>query len=155
MTRLIDEADWSDIAFESVSVGAKGVHRYRGRSYVTPGELAIARALHVKRIEFTPDVFVSLPVGPGLPFIYVPDFIFNSQVYVWTEPDGSELLIHGLEIKHRTRSGAFPPKGIYKTDKLYELRKIRVRLLCAVTATAANQTVSIKNPPEFRGCFIS
>ncbi len=130
MTQFIDQADWSDIALKSVSVGAKGVYSFRGFSYVTPGELAVARILHMKGIKFTPDVFIKLPNSSGLPFIYVPDFIFNGQAVIWSNSDGSEELIHGLEIKHRTKGGVFPPKGVRKTNTLYERRKIRVRLLC-------------------------
>ncbi|MFH1047723.1 MAG: hypothetical protein V1738_05445 [Patescibacteria group bacterium] len=133
MTVHIDEADWTGIKFASVSVGSKGIYCFRGRSYVTPGELAIAQALAIRGIAFTPDVFIQLPSQnpkSSLPFVYVPDFIFNGQPMIWIAPDGTEQLIHGLEIKHRCRDGSFPPKGIRKTGLLYELRKIRVRLLC-------------------------
>ena len=132
MTEFRDEADWSGIKFESVSVGAKGIYRFRGYSYVTPGELAIARRLHTRGIAFTPDVFIRLSnpnPRSSLPFVYVPDFIFNGQAVIWTDAEGHEELIHGLEIKFRKKGGAFPPKGIRKTGKLFEQREIRVLLL--------------------------
>ena len=139
MPRHKDEADWSGVKLESVNVaGGKPNPQFihNGNCYVTEGEWLLAQALDAQGVPFTPNVrFVLKPSktarGERTPrdSIYVPDFIFNKQAYIWTDPDtGEEELIHGLEAKgSRRRQG----HGYRKINLLWQSRRIRVKLLSA------------------------
>ncbi len=76
-------------------------HEFNGYCYQTYGEAEVARLLTEMGIDFTPDVTIPIPPKGGAkkPRSYVPDFVFNGSEYVWTEEDGTEQIIHGIECK--------------------------------------------------------
>lgn len=130
---LTDNADWTGIDMNSVGVvGQTHGYEYHGYRYVTPGEVAVARLLDLMGVPFTPDVFIKVktPLWPGrLPLVYVPDFVLNGRAYVWTEADGSRELIHGFEVKQRSRDGDYPARGMRKIAALREAKGIRIKIL--------------------------
>ena len=111
MPRHKDEADWTDVAFESVDVGVRPEFgfEHNGYLYATEGELILAQLLDKQDISYTPDVRVEFEQScngkkkkRAKKAAYVPDFVFNGQAFIWTDPKtGAEELIHGLEAKAR------------------------------------------------------
>lgn len=134
MSELVDQADWSKVSLESTNVQgrSKRRHVHNGISYATEGERLLAELLDQQGVPFTPNVKFVLGFtqkGEKTPRgkIFVPDFIFNKQAYVWTDPDtGEEEVIHGLEAKNRRpHQHAHNPK----TRLLWARRRIRVRII--------------------------
>ncbi|MBU0624773.1 hypothetical protein KKF05_00335 [Patescibacteria group bacterium] len=133
--RPVKEANWTAIKFVSKDVGCRNsVYALAGYHYCTLGELKIARLLTDLGIEFTPDVSFGIKNDRNFrraqledsalktARIFVPDFVFNGDEYIWTEDDGTEILIHGLECKASNK----------KPDKvrlLYEQRGIHILVL--------------------------
>ncbi|MBU0624849.1 hypothetical protein KKF05_00735 [Patescibacteria group bacterium] len=133
--RPTKEANWAAIKLVSKDVGCKNsVYTLAGYHYCTLGELKIARLLTSQGIEFTPDVSFGIKNDNVLrkaqlkdntlrtARTFVPDFVFNGDEYIWTEDDGTEIVIHGLECKASNR----------KPDKirlLYEQRGIHILVL--------------------------
>ena len=136
MPRHKDEADWTDVAFESVDVGVRSEFgfEYIGYLYATEGELILAQLLDKQGISYTPDVrveFEQLPKGrkknkakrKPKKAAYVPDFVFNGQAFIWTDPKtGEEELIHGLEAKAKKLKTR-------KTERLRSSRAIKIKTL--------------------------
>ncbi len=136
MADLVDSADWKGILLKSMNVGAstkqKAHLRYNGKQYATDGEYILAKLLTATGIDFTPNVqFVLKPPADGKrrqDVIYVADFIFDKKAFVWTNADGSEELVHGIECKGMM-PGKFPAKAREKVRLLSEQRGIGVKLL--------------------------
>ncbi|MFH1047724.1 MAG: hypothetical protein V1738_05450 [Patescibacteria group bacterium] len=101
-------------------VGQK-LHEFAGYRYCTPGEVSLARLLTNMGVAFTPDVEIPLPPKGGgkKSRAYVPDFLLNGDEYVWTDDDGTEHIIHGIECK-----GANNPSD--KAQALYRKRGVHV-----------------------------
>jgi len=133
LDNLTDNADWTGIDMDSVGVvGKTHGYEYRGYMFVTPGEVAVARLLDLMGVPFTPDVFIKVKTSlwPGrLPLVYVPDFVLNRRAFVWTDEDGSRELIHGFEVKQRSRDGDYPARGMRKITVLREAKGIRIKIL--------------------------
>jgi hypothetical protein len=133
LIRLIDEADWSGIVLASVGVqGKTSGYEYDGYRYVTPGEVAVAKLLDATGVPFTPDVSVKVrhpDWNDILPMVYTPDFVFNGLAYVWMNEDGSREVVHGIEVKHRTKKGDFPTKGLRKIEILRKAKGINIKIL--------------------------
>jgi hypothetical protein len=126
-----DLADWDGIAFESVDVGAGNKPKsmiFEGYQYATQGEVRLARVLKHMGIAFTPDVRIRLETPDGRDRFFVPDFIFDRKPFIWTAR-GKRKMIHGIEAKGKTRSGAFSEKALENVRLLHEQRGIVILLL--------------------------
>jgi len=139
---------WRGIKLVSVDVGVRhDDFLHDGYRYVTIGELRIARLLDKQGISFTPDVQVTMRKFDASSnggrsrktVIYVPDFIFNRDTYIWTDQDGDEFEIHGIEAK---ASPGAPPK----VQLLFERRNIRILVLGdkEINAFARNGRLPLK-----------
>lgn len=117
--------DWSGIVMRSRDVvGEKSIYLHRGYRYCTYGEVTLARLLTAQGIDFTPDVqFPFFPKRKRRVRSYVADFVFNRNSYVWTEEDGTEIVVHGLECKGAYRKSR-------KAGTLYGERGIHIIVLC-------------------------
>jgi hypothetical protein len=104
------KADWKGISFKSVNVGCqRSIYEYKGYHYCTLGEMLLAEMLSERGVDFTPDIrFEVTNDGSFLqangsvretPLGFVPDFVFNGDEWIWTEEDGTEFVIHGIEAK--------------------------------------------------------
>lgn len=136
MKQLVDKANWDGVVLKSTNVGgtAKGARGLlvNGVQYVTEGEAVLARLLADLEIPFTPNVKFVLKGVPGTKnghdVIYVPDFIFDRQAFIWRNEDGSEEVVHGIECKglHPRRCRV---KGSEKVRLLRLQRGINVKML--------------------------
>ncbi|MFA6603549.1 MAG: hypothetical protein WCT10_01750 [Patescibacteria group bacterium] len=109
MAELTDLANWDGVILKSTDVGGCGRKSkadliYKGIQYATEGEFLLAQLLHKMKVAFTPNVKFVLRRPPQrtghTAVIYVPDFIFDKQAFVWRdETTGQEEVIHGLEAK--------------------------------------------------------
>ncbi|MEA3249458.1 MAG: hypothetical protein U9Q03_03810 [Patescibacteria group bacterium] len=138
MTTLTDDADWSGILMVSVGVvGKSSGIKYGKYRYVTPGEVAVARLLDSMGVPFTPDVSIKVfhpDWSDTMPMVYVPDFIFDKRACIWTDRDGGREIVHGIEVKHRTRkSGMFPAKGLKKIAVLRKAKGINIKIVDELT----------------------
>ncbi len=134
MADLIDEADWNGIVMRSTKVCTgtkKNAHLVLdGQQYATEGELIVARLLTAAGVPFTPNVQFELAAderGRRKHMLYVADFIFNRDAFIWTNPDGSQEIVHGIEAK-----GLWPDKKQKAGKKVRALkrqRNINVKLL--------------------------
>jgi hypothetical protein len=126
--RWHDDADWTDVDFTSVR-NRTGKFPFNGYPHVTIGEQRLAKLLTRMGIAYTPDVRLVVRAENGRDgMIFVPDFVFNRQVYVWHEPNGRQMLIHGIEVKKASR-GFFPGRAIRKVKLVREERRINILLL--------------------------
>lgn len=119
---------WSGIKLVSFDLGVKhDDYLYGGYRYVTLGEQRIAQMLTEQGIAFTPDIEFPMHKrdsrGRWKRYAFIPDFIFNRDVYVWTDNDGEEFVIHGIEAKSSQKM----PR---KVQLLFDRRNIRVLVLC-------------------------
>jgi hypothetical protein len=122
---------WRDIDFVSADVGVRhDRYLYNGYRYVTWGEERIARMLDSQGVAFTPDVQIVMhrfDVTDGnrqtrQRVIFVPDFIFNRDTYIWTDSEGIGSEIHGIEAKAAVRHPD-------KVKLLFLRRNIRILVL--------------------------
>ena len=142
MADLEDHADWTGINIKRSVVCGKP-NRKKGPSmleltvdgvvYATEGEAILARLLAKLGIAFTPNVRICLktPDDAKRPeVLYVPDFIFDRQAYVWRNDDGTKEVIHGIECKgeHR-REATAKGRGRDKVRLLRQQRGINVKIL--------------------------
>jgi len=123
--RAAKNPDWTGINIVSWKVGRDdSVYVHKGLHYCTIGELQVAQLLDKMGIAFTPNV--SFEVRPGGTLKHankvVPDFVFNGDEYVWTEDDGTEIVIHGIECKATNRK----PERL---NLLYEQRGIHILVM--------------------------
>ncbi|MFH1047725.1 MAG: hypothetical protein V1738_05455 [Patescibacteria group bacterium] len=123
---------WGGIDFVSVDVGVRhDTYLHNGYRYVTKGEMITAQLLDAQGIAYTPDVSICMrkhTVSDSgrhkyKSVIYIPDFIFNRDSYIWTEPSGDEYIIYGIECK-ASSSGISD-----KVRLLFKRRNIRVIVL--------------------------
>jgi len=136
MAKFVDAADWSGVPLKSHDVGTRANRKHSypfgGVCYATEGEMLLAKLLIEMGVPFTPNVQFVLKPPPGrrsrTDVIFVPDFIFNKQAYIWTDENGREELIHGLEAKGMNPD-QFTAKGRAKVRLLRETRGINVRLI--------------------------
>jgi hypothetical protein len=134
MADFIDEADWKGVVIRSVKVCSATKRNASltldGQQYATEGELLAARMLTAAGIPFTPNVQFELLASEKSKrkqMLYVADFIFNREAYIWTNPDGTQELVHGIEAK-----GLWPAKKEKcgkKVRALKRQRNINVKLL--------------------------
>lgn len=99
-----DTANWDGIVLRSTDVGARQEGRrlrYHGYYYVNDSEKQLAQLLFRERIPFTPDIKFTLRAGGGKTRIYIADFVFDTDAYIWKEGTRAEL-IHGIEAKARS-----------------------------------------------------
>lgn len=99
-----DIANWDRIVLRSIDVGARQKGRrlwYRGYYYVNISEHQLAQILFRERIPFTPDIKFTLRTNNGKTRIYIADFVFDTDAYIWKE-NGHAELIHGIEAKARS-----------------------------------------------------
>jgi len=116
------QPNWKDVVFvRRRNMGGDPRYEFRNYLYCTLGEVALARLLTAQGIAFTPDVTISIPPkgSSQKSRAYVPDFIFNGDEYVWTDEDGTEHVIHGIECKGTMRKSD-------KAKSLYGKRGINV-----------------------------
>lgn len=130
---LCDQADWDGLTLESADVGARTRRRrwrVGGVQYTTEGEAVLARLLIYMGVNFTPDVpIMLLPERSGdAVSLYVPDFVFDREPYVWHWPNGGRSVIHGLEVKGATRPQAGSAKPAKKSFRRTERKIERLRL---------------------------
>lgn len=133
MPELVDTARWPHPQLKSLRIGKRETgnpdYFFDGVQYVTEGECLLAKTLKAMGVPFTPNVqFYLYPVRPppaGEPRGFTPDFVFNQRAYVWTNPDGTQEVIHGIEAKGRSIS----TKHQRKADQLFRAYGIRIRLL--------------------------
>ncbi|MEA3249459.1 MAG: hypothetical protein U9Q03_03815 [Patescibacteria group bacterium] len=108
--RSAKKADWKGIKFISANVGCQNsLYEHNGYHYCTLGEMLLAEMLTEHDVGFIPDMrFRVKNDGKFLnsdgsvrttPLGFVPDFIFNGDEWIWTEEDGIEFVIHGIEAK--------------------------------------------------------
>jgi hypothetical protein len=126
--------NWRRVKMKSVDVGVRhDKHLYNDYRYTTKGECLTAQVLDQQDIDYTQDVRFELRkkiVVDGQPpakyedVVYVPDFIFNRDTYLWTAEDGCEYTVHGIECKSSNR---LPEK----VTLLFERRNIRIIVLTA------------------------
>lgn len=138
--------DWSGIEFKPFCVICGNSQRYAhlrfdGQQYATEHEVMVAMLLTKMGFAFTPNVrcpFLTPPRVANRRIDYiVPDFIFNGDVYVWTNADGTEELIHGIEVKGiSAKRGRFSSKARRKLDELRKQRGISIKLLSNQDAVA-------------------
>jgi hypothetical protein len=123
--RPAQKPNWDGVRFERSSVGCDdSVYEHNGYHYCTWGELQIARLLTAMGIAFTSNVRFAIQNDGTFKKVngFVPDFVFNGDTYVWTEDNGTEIEIHGIECKATNK----------KPDKarlLYEQRGIHILVL--------------------------
>lgn len=136
---LTDRADWSGIEIKVHPVGTDGNQRYAhliydGRQYATEQEVMVAELLTRMGVPFTPNVRFEFPAPPRFAkrqvSHFVPDFVFDRKAFIWTDPDGSEELIHGLEVKGTSKGKKrFAKWAREKADGLKKHRSIVIKLI--------------------------
>jgi len=134
---LHDHSQWNGVKIRSHDFGATGkrninrqTYVHDGRTYRTGSEAHLAEMLRRQRIPFTSDVLFELMSESQEPRIYVPDFIFNKNAYVWQGSRGRKpMLIHGIEAKDRNREGKFPERAWENVRILEKQRGIVILLL--------------------------
>ncbi len=93
-----DTANWDGMILTSNDVGARQEGRklwYRGYYYVNISEHQLAQLLFREKVPFTPDIKFTLKTGEGKTRIYIADFVFDTDAYIWKEGKRAEL-IHGI-----------------------------------------------------------
>lgn len=126
-----DGARWEGVDFVSVDVGARNKSEklvYDGYQYATKGERQLAELLTELGIAFTPDVPFWLPKDDGRSRLFVPDFVFNRQAYLWYGRR-RPTLIHGIEAKGKTKDGTFSERALENVRLLKEHRDVTILLL--------------------------
>lgn len=139
---LADRADWSGIEIKVCPVGTDKNRKlfahlvYDGRQYATEYEVMAAKLLTKLGAVFTPNVSFEFPAPPRFTrrrtSRFVPDFVFNKKAYIWTDPDGTEQLIHGIEVKgasKRRGKKRFAKWAVEKIDGLRKHRGIVIKLV--------------------------
>lgn len=97
-------ANWDGIILKSIDVGARQEGRrlrFHGYYYVNIDERQLAELLSRERILFTPDIRFTLRTDSGKTRIYIADFVFDTDAYIWKEGKRAEL-IHGIEAKAKS-----------------------------------------------------
>ncbi len=146
--RPYKQPNWKGVQFVSRK-NMQGNRRYEfnGYRYCTPGETVLARLLTTARIAFTPDVTIAIPPkGSGKkPRSYVPDFVFNGDEYTWTDEDGTEHIIHGIECKGAMRKSE-------KAKSLYGKHGIHIIVVseAEIDLYASRGSLPMKLRPENR-----
>jgi hypothetical protein len=107
--------------------------KFDGIHYSTLTELLVAQMLTLQKVRFTPNVLIQLGLMPvpgrkflDQPVIFVPDFIFNKDEYLWTWPDGATEVIHGIECKGLTRKASHKDGNLHKVHLLDRERRIHL-----------------------------
>lgn len=125
-----DTANWDGIVLRSIDVGARQEGRrlwYRGYYYVNISEHQLAQLLFRERIAFTPDIKFTLKTDAGRTRVYIADFVFNTDAFVWKVGKRAEL-IHGIEAKAKSGTD-FSERAKENQRLLYEQYGINIRLL--------------------------
>lgn len=122
--RPYKKPDWTGISMISRRVGCQhDRYVHQGYRYCTLGEFRVALMLTAMGIPYTPDVnFPIQKEGTGRGYAFRPDFVFNGRSYVWTEEDGTEIVIQGIECKSTNKK---PQKALL----LYEQRGIHILVM--------------------------
>lgn len=131
MPKFRDQADWTGVRFQSVDVGAGNKPKrlnLDGYQYATEGELRLAVLLTDMGIPFTPDIPLTLTLPNGKTRLFVPDFVFNREPFIWCAR-GKQVLIHGIEAKGKTRLGTFSERALENVRLLRAQRGIAILLL--------------------------
>lgn len=137
-----DDADWNGIELISTKVGTGGKHErnpevleFGGYRYASPEERMLAELLSASGIAFTPDVSFGLDTLHQKERIFVPDFIFDRQAYIWSgqradrRSNAPSVLIHGIEAKGMNGKGEFSARAKENVALLWQTRRIKVLLL--------------------------
>ncbi|MFC1703129.1 hypothetical protein ACFLZO_01545, partial [Patescibacteria group bacterium] len=114
----------------SIDVGARQEGRrlwYRGYYYVNIAEHKLAQVLYREKIPFTPDIKFTLRTDEGKKRIYIADFVFNTDAYIWKEGKHAEL-IHGIEAKAKSGDD-YSKRALENQRLLLEQYGINIKLL--------------------------
>lgn len=125
-----DTANWDGIVLRSIDVGARQEGRrlrHRGYYYVNISEYHLAQLLFRENIPFTPDIKFTLRTDDGKTRIYIADFVFDTDAYIWKEGKRAEL-IHGIEAKARSGKD-FSDRAKENRRLLFEQYGITIKLL--------------------------